>query len=75
LLVDIERGTSEPYPDLEGTLIVSSSERELDGVKYYEWSKVGYLGADSRADIVELRPSGIVRRFNVVSLWAFARIR
>jgi hypothetical protein len=75
LLVDIERGTAEPYPDLEGTLIVSSSERELDGVKYYEWSDVGYLGADSRADIVELRPSGIVRRFNVVSLWAFARIR
>jgi hypothetical protein len=75
LLVDIERGTSEPYPDLEGTVIVSSSERELDGVKYYERSEVGYLGANSRADIVELRPSGIVHRFSVVSLWALARIR
>jgi hypothetical protein len=75
LLVDIERGTSEPYPDLEGTVIVSSSERELDGVKYYERSDVGYLGANSRADIVELRPSGIVHRFSVVSLWALARIR
>jgi hypothetical protein len=75
LLVDIEEGTSEPYPDLEGTLIVSSTERELDGVKYYERSEVGYLGANSRADIVELRPSGIVPRFNLVSLWALARIR
>jgi hypothetical protein len=75
LLVDLEQGTSEPYPDLEGTIIVSSSERELDGVKYYEWSKDGYRGAESHADIVELRPSGIVRRFSVVSLWALARIR
>jgi hypothetical protein len=75
LLVDLERGTSEPYPDLEGTIIVSSSERKLDGVTYYEWSEAGYLGADSHADIVELRPSGIVRRFSVVSLWALARIR
>lgn len=75
LLIDLERGTSEPYPDLEGTIIVSSAERELDGVKYYEWSDIGYLGGDSHADIVELRPSGIVRRFSTVSLWALARIR
>jgi hypothetical protein len=75
LLVDLEEGTSEPYPDLEGTIIVSSAERELDGVKYYEWSEAGYLGADSHAQIVELRPSGIVHRFSVVSLWALARIR
>jgi hypothetical protein len=75
LLVDLEQGTSEPYPDLEGTIIVSSTERDLDGVKYYEWSKVGYLGADSHADIVELRPSGIVRRFSTLSLWALGRIR
>ena len=61
--------------DLEGTLIVSSSERKLDGVSYYEWSEVGYLGADSHADIVELRSTGIVRRFSVLSLWALARIR
>lgn len=74
-LVDLESGTAEPYPDLEGTIIVSSSEFQVDGVHYYEWSKTGYLGAESHADIVELRATGIERRFSVLSLWALARIR
>lgn len=75
LLVDLERGTAEPYPDLEGTIIVSSSEFRVDGVSYYEWSETGYLGSESHADVVALRPSGIERRFSVLSLWALARIR
>jgi hypothetical protein len=75
LLVDIERRTSEPYPDLEGTIIVSSAERELDGVKYYEWSEVGYVDDGLHADIVQLRPDGIVRKFSLPSLWALGRIR
>jgi hypothetical protein len=75
LLVDLESGNSEPYPDLEGTIIVSSAERTLDGVAYYERSEVGYVGAENSAEIVELRPSGIVRKFAVPSIWAFGRIR
>ena len=75
LLVDIESGTSEPYPDLEGTIIVSSTERALDGVSYYERSEVGYVGTDNHADVVELRSSGIVRRFSLPSLWGLGRIR
>jgi len=75
LLVDLETGTSEPYPDLEGTVIVSSAERQLDGVAYYERSEVGFVGAENHAEIVELHPSGIVRKFEVPSIWAFGRIR
>lgn len=75
LLVDIEQRTSVPYPDLEGSIIVSSAERELDGVKYYEWSAMGYVDEGLHADIVELRPEGIVRKFSLPSLWALGRLR
>jgi hypothetical protein len=75
LLVDVEERTSEPYPDLDGTIIVSSAERALDGVSYYERSEVGYVGAENHADIVELRTTGIVHKFSIPSLWALGRIR
>jgi hypothetical protein len=75
LLVDLERGSSEPYPDLEGTLIVSSEERQLDGKPYYEWSKTGFIGEENHADVVELRENGIRRTFSLPSLWALGRIR
>jgi len=75
LLVDLELGTSVPYPDLDGTIIVSSAERSLDGVSYYEWSPTGYIGVDNHADVVELHSTGIVRRFSLPSLWALGRIR
>jgi hypothetical protein len=75
LLVDLEQGTSEPYPDLEGTVIVSSEERGLDGKPYYEWSASGFVGEENHADVVELTPTGIRRTFSLPSLWALARIR
>jgi hypothetical protein len=75
LLVDLEQGISEPYPDLDGTLIVSSEERGLDGKPFYEWSETGFIGEENHADVVELTPSGIRRTFSLPSLWALARIR
>jgi hypothetical protein len=75
LLVDLEQGTSEPYPDLEGTIIVSSEERELDGKPFYEWSQDGFIGEENHADVVELTRQGIRRTFSLPSLWALSRIR
>jgi hypothetical protein len=75
LLVDLKQRTSEPYPDLEGTVIVSSEERELDGKPYYEWSESGFVGEENHAEVVELTPTGIRRTFSLPSLWALARIR
>ena len=75
LLVDLELGTSEPYPDLDGTIIVSSEERALDGKPYYEWSKTGFIGEQNHAEVVELTRLGIRRTFSLPSLWALARIR
>ena len=74
LLVDIDRGTSEPYPDLDGTIMVSSAEFEIDGVAYYEKNPEGFV-VGGTSEIVELRPEGIVSRFTLPGLWAFARIR
>ena len=74
LLVDIDRGTSEPYPDLDGSIMVSSQEWEVDGVAYYEKNPEGYV-IGGTSDIVELRPEGVVSRFTVPGLWAFGRVR
>lgn len=75
LLVDVQAGTAEPYPDLEGGHLISSDEFRIDGVSYYQYSETGYV-EDGSSDIVELHPSGVVQRFHVPgSLWAFARIR
>jgi hypothetical protein len=74
MLVDIDAGTAEPYADLEGTILISSAEYELDGVAYYEWSTEGYI-VDGTSEVVELRPEGIVRKFTLPALWALDRIR
>lgn len=75
LLVDVEARTAEPYPHLAGGRLISSDEFAIDGVSYYQLSQTGYVPGGS-ADIVELRPEGVVRRFSVTgSLWALARIR
>lgn len=73
-LVDIEAGTSEPYPDLDGTIMVSSQEWETDGVACYEKNPEGYV-VGGTSEIVELRPEGIVSKFTVPGLWGFGRIR
>lgn len=73
LLVDIESGSVTPYPELEGAVVNSSAEYRVDGVSYYEWATEA-LG-EGNADISELRTTGLVPRFSVPSLWAFARIR
>jgi hypothetical protein len=74
LLVDVERGTAVPYPDIDGSIMVASAEYSIDGVSYYELNPQGFV-VGGRSDIVELRPEGIVRKFSVPGLWAFARIR
>jgi hypothetical protein len=74
LLVDVARGTAAPYSDIDGSIMVASAEYSIDGVSYYELNPQGYV-VGGRSDIVELRPEGIVRKFNVPGLWAFARIR
>jgi hypothetical protein len=73
LLVDIEAGSVEPYPDIDGTIPISSNELALDGVAYYEWSDQG-LGAGS-TQVMELRRQGLVPKFSLPSLWALGRIR
>lgn len=74
LLVDIEQGSSAPYPDLDGSIMVSSAEYSIDGVTYYEVNPEGYV-VGGRSEIVELRPEGIVPKFSVPGLWGFGRIR
>jgi hypothetical protein len=74
LLVDIESGAVTPYPALEGAVVNSSAEYRVDGVSYYEWATEA-LGGEGNANISELRPTGLVPRFSLPSLWAFARIR
>jgi hypothetical protein len=72
-LIDIESGSVEPYPDIDGTIPISSNEIVLDGVAYYEWSDQG-LGAES-TQVMELRRQGLVPKFSLPSLWALGRIR
>jgi len=74
MLLDIEAKTSEPYPDIDGTIMVSSAEYDVDGVHYYELNEQGFV-VGGRSDIVELHPEGVVRKFTVPGLWALARIR
>jgi hypothetical protein len=75
LLVDVDASSAVPYPSLAGGKIISSDEFKIDGVSYYQFSQTGYVDGGS-ADIVELRPDGIVQRFHVSgSLWALARVR
>jgi hypothetical protein len=74
LLVDIEQGSAAPYPDLDGSIMVSSAEYSIDGVAYYEVNPEGFV-VGGRSEIVELRPEGIVPKFSVPGLWGFARIR
>ncbi|HTV20607.1 MAG TPA: hypothetical protein VMG12_18115 [Polyangiaceae bacterium] len=74
-LVDIETRTAQPYPDLDGTVMVQSSEYRVDGVSYYELNPEGYTIGGEPSRIVELRPEGVVDRFTVDGLWALARIR
>lgn len=72
-LIDIESGSVAPYPDIDGTIPISSNEIALDGVAYYEWSDQG-LGAAS-TQVMELRREGLVPKFSLPSLWALGRIR
>jgi hypothetical protein len=74
MLVDIGTGESQPYPDVAGTIMVSSMEFELDGVAYYQLSQTGTV-VNGSAQISELRPTGLVPRFSLPELWALARIR
>jgi hypothetical protein len=74
MLVDIDTGESQPYPDVAGSIMVSSIEVELDGVAYYQLSQTG-SGVNGSAQISELRPTGLVPRFSMSELWALARIR
>lgn len=74
LLVDIEQGSAVPYPDLDGSIMVSSAEYSIDGVAYYEVNPEGFV-VGGRSEIVELRPEGIVPKFSVPGLWGFGRIR
>lgn len=73
-LVDIEARTAEPYPDLEGGVVVSSSEFKVDDVRYYQLSETG-TAVNARTRIVELHPDGIREAFSLQELWALARIR
>ena len=74
LLVDVEQGSAAPYPDLDGSIMVSSAEYSIDGVTYYERNPEGFV-VGGRSEIVELRPEGVVPKFSVPGLWAFGRIR
>lgn len=73
-LVDIEAKTAEPYEHLKDSVLVSSIEFRVDGVPYYQLSKTGsVLGGET--EIVELRPDGVKKTFELPELWSFARIR
>lgn len=74
LLVDIDTGDSEPYPDVEGYTVVSSVQFELDGVSYFQLSETS-SAVEGSADVVELHPSGIEKTFTLPELWALERIR
>lgn len=74
MLVDVDTGQSQPYPDVERSTMVSSLEFELDGVAYYQLSQTG-TAVSGVAQIAELSPTGLVPRFSLPELWAFARIR
>lgn len=74
LLVDIETGDAEPYPDVEGQTMVSSVQFELDGVSYYQLSETG-SAVEGSVDVVELHPEGVVESFSLPELWALERIR
>jgi hypothetical protein len=75
LLVDVDARTAAPYPAVAGGKLISSDEFQVDGVSYYQLSQTGYVDGGT-ADIVELRPEGVVPRFHVPgSIWALARIR
>jgi hypothetical protein len=74
-LVDIEARSAVPYPDVEGSIMVQSAEYDVDGVRYYELNPEGYSLGGEPSRIVELTPEGVVDRFTVPGLWAFARIR
>lgn len=74
LLVDVATGESEPYTDLEDTVIVSTGEFKLDGKAYFQRSDTG-TAVNGKVDVVELTPSGVIEKFSLPELWALARIR
>lgn len=74
LLVDIETGQSEPFPDVADHTIVSAVQFELDGVSYYQLSKTG-TAVEGSAEVVELHSDGVRKKFSLPELWALDRIR
>jgi hypothetical protein len=73
-LVNIDERTAEPYTSLKGGIVNSSLELEVDGVTYYQVNETD-VASNGKADVVELRPDGVKKAFEFVSVWAFARIR
>jgi hypothetical protein len=74
LLVDIEKRTAEPYPALDGQVLVSSIEFNVDGQPYYQFSKTGSV-VGGTTDVVKLNVDGIEDAFELPELWSLARIR
>ena len=64
LLLDTLAGTSAPYPDLAGAKGVDGTNREVDGVSYYQLSQTGYV-ENGDTDVVELHPDGVVPKFHL----------
>jgi len=75
LLVDVVTMQAQPYPSLEGTVLISSLPFRLDGTTYYQLSGTGF-GLGSVVDVVELREEGVQTRFRAPGeLWAIGRVR
>jgi len=74
-LVNLTTGESQPYPDIDGTKMISSAEYDVDGVRYYEMNPEGFADGAPKSVIAELRPEGVVEKFSLPNLWALARIR
>jgi hypothetical protein len=74
-LVNLETGEARPYPDIDGTIMISSAEYDVDGVRYYEMNPEGYTDNAPDSVIAELRLEGVVEKFSLPNLWALARIR
>ena len=75
LLMDVETMQAQPYPALEGTVLISSLPFRLDGKSYYQISNSGF-GLESAVDVAELNEDGISTRFTAPGeLWAIGRIR
>jgi hypothetical protein len=74
-LINLETGEARPYPDIDGTIMVRSTEYDVDGVRYYEMNPAGYADNAPNSVVAELRPEGVVEKFSLPNLWALARIR